>query len=125
MTTDTLTNAEINERLAVELFGHTLVDPQPKDDPRWRPSNIRPSRDYLTGDGMIQIIEAMRERGWTWLTEVYPETDAYAKARGQDRHHATFVRDTMAGYQRAEAWCHSLPRAVALAALQALTEEKS
>lgn len=67
-------------------------------------------QDYLTWQGMGMVIEAMRANGWYFDCEC-GEIGYFARFRLDD-----FVIETMT-------WAKELPRAVALAALSALSEE--
>lgn len=137
MTTDTLTDRELDFWLAEHLFGWLWVEhagtrkfmpPWARDSKNFDYIDARATfephvRYSSTGDGMWLVIETMRERGFSLEVYTVVPTDLDLPAN-QWAMTATFRRlnggssHAMSGLE--ESPDHSLPRAVALAARTAL-----
>jgi len=109
--TTTLSDTDLALRLARALGWETT--PPERDVQRFRlPGRSTWHRPWWLygGDGMLRVLDAMRERGWKYNT-----ADEY------DKHSANVWRFTDSTELLIHsAWHNSLPRAVAEAALAAL-----
>lgn len=124
MTTEKMTDRELDAWLAEHLFGWEWV-PQRVDilaggfwrSPDGEHHQTPNQHDFWdcayssTGDGMLMVLEAMRERGWSFqLSDGLTETSLWVALFESDRADHQIYAD-------------SLPRAVAEAAKAALEEE--
>jgi hypothetical protein len=65
---------KLNELAAIHIFDMETC--RNSDDTRWertkgkhrdQESGWKPLRNYLTGDGMLRVIERMRQLGWEYV----------------------------------------------------------
>ena len=111
------------ELAAIHIFGWKWIDDrrtgQPilvDSDTEWvetfdlgtRVDPLQSLPDYLTGDGMLRVIERMRELGWEFTLQLFGDGIAWAK----------FNKPDGRGYDYEEA--DTAPRAVLPAALRAM-----
>jgi hypothetical protein len=119
MTTTTMTDRELDAYLAENLFRWTLMVSDRGFGSRVANATgglaglpTYPVPSYSSaGDGLLLVLEAMRERGWNGYTHVVPEDSLY---------HAAFQHESTKSIVLDWHDCDSLPRAVAEAAYAAL-----
>lgn len=122
-----LSDRELGERIFADLLGYRRDERRP--DQWWcngaqhYDCDIRPNHhpdEVLTGDGMLLVLEAMRERGWEWVTQSGDGGWAIAVQHHDGRSSGEMWDGNPTPYPDA-----SLPRAVAEAALEALNASRS
>jgi len=114
---------KLNELAAEKIFDlETCLN---SDGTRWertkgkhrdQESGWKPLRNYLTGDGMLRVIERMRQLGW-WMCDVSYRRRWQGATIITQAWRAWFESDDEEGPEK---WADTAPRAVLLAALRAM-----